>query len=659
MAATNTNIKINIVEPGSPTPVDPTTGTTDISAPDTGLFTYSIGGPEATTIGVVLILTIAAIIVTILYRKQKKAGKVTKLVRTIGQTKTIIKSKKRISAGLTTLALLASAGTLTTLLTNAGKSNTNAAEGDGLALDVSSEDLTIEVGDSPVFAVLPVELTIEEATPAGYTLATYATSTDIVSTTNPDNKIPMIAVEEDELTALEDNTWGLTLDNEPASKDSKVYTALSTDQSNPTILKSIDDYSETPANDKTTIYYGFYITSDTPYGTYTGTNINYNVEPNYITNLSFNGNGNDGGVDMEGMTIIAGDTITLPENTFAKEGYNFIGWNTVAEPTEQDPGEAYEDQAEYTAVEGGTKDVTLYAQWEEATLYMQDVASWGSKLEIGDEIIAVDNRDNKEYYVARLADNNIWMTQNLDLELSTEKTLTPADTNISANWTPNSSTISFTGTTVPGWQDDYNIPYSADPGDVYYYTSNTNDNDIQYNSLTECEAAGYTDCTHYHAGNYYNWSAAVASNDTSSMTEAYGNAPDSICPAGWRLPKARSAESWTKGNEASNLLSSYDWLVGDEYIHTYYSEVGYGYYYQPGGFVAIRSNPLWLVRAGFIVGGSLSRGGEWSEYASSTSLNDFASFTELEIGYSQNAVLAIDMLYKFRSSGYSIRCVAQ
>ena len=59
MAATNTNIKINIVEPGSPTPVDPATGTTDISAPDTGLFTHSIGGPEATAIGVVLILTIA------------------------------------------------------------------------------------------------------------------------------------------------------------------------------------------------------------------------------------------------------------------------------------------------------------------------------------------------------------------------------------------------------------------------------------------------------------------------------------------------------------------------------------------------------------------------------------------------------------------------
>ena len=64
MATMNTNIKINIVEPGSSTPVDPTpidpvdpsdttntttyTSSTDVSVPDTGLFTHGIGGTEAT-----------------------------------------------------------------------------------------------------------------------------------------------------------------------------------------------------------------------------------------------------------------------------------------------------------------------------------------------------------------------------------------------------------------------------------------------------------------------------------------------------------------------------------------------------------------------------------------------------------------------------------
>ncbi len=112
MATMNTNIKINIVEPGSSTPVDPSdatnttntttyTSSTDVSVPDTGLFTHGIGGTEATIITIstiALLLTIIATIVTVLYKKHIKQGKVTKLVRTIEQTKAIIKSKKRTTA---------------------------------------------------------------------------------------------------------------------------------------------------------------------------------------------------------------------------------------------------------------------------------------------------------------------------------------------------------------------------------------------------------------------------------------------------------------------------------------------------------------------------------------------------------------------------------
>ena len=163
------------------------------------------------------------------------------------------------------------------LLANSGKSNTNAAEGNteenntsSLILDVDSEELTIEVGDTPVFAYLPVELTVEETTAAGYTITAYTDNTGLVSTTNPDNKIPMVAINEEDLseyTSLTDNTWGLSLE-QPQDQNSEVYTTLSIDQSNSTILKTMDDYSETPANDKTTIYYGFYITPDTPKGIY-------------------------------------------------------------------------------------------------------------------------------------------------------------------------------------------------------------------------------------------------------------------------------------------------------------------------------------------------------------------------------------------------------
>ena len=238
MATTNTNIKINIVEPGSSTPVDPTpidpvdpsdttnttntttyTSSTDVSVPDTGLFTHGIGGTEATIITIstiALLLTIIATIVTVLYKKHIRQGKVTKLVRTIEQTKTIIKSKKRISSALSAIALLASVGTLAILLANSNKTNTSAIEGGTeLTVDVNSEDLTIEVGDTPVFAYLPVELTVEEATTSGYVLSAYAEDTNLVSTTDNTNIIPMVSINEEDLSqyvSLTDNTWGLSLE---------------------------------------------------------------------------------------------------------------------------------------------------------------------------------------------------------------------------------------------------------------------------------------------------------------------------------------------------------------------------------------------------------------------------------------------------------------
>ncbi len=83
MATTTTNIKINIVEPGGSTPVDDTTNTTtyttaftDISTPDTGLFTHGIGSTEATII-TASIVAILAVVVIVLHCKKKHNDKAT------------------------------------------------------------------------------------------------------------------------------------------------------------------------------------------------------------------------------------------------------------------------------------------------------------------------------------------------------------------------------------------------------------------------------------------------------------------------------------------------------------------------------------------------------------------------------------------------------
>ena len=80
--------------------------------------------------------------------------------------------------------------------------------------------------------------------------------------------------------------------------------------------------------------------------------------------ISFNGNGSTSG-SMEKLENCYSDEIyTLPENTFVKTGYEFIGWNTSADGT----GVAYTDKEEVknlTEVKDST--VIFYAQWKPNT----------------------------------------------------------------------------------------------------------------------------------------------------------------------------------------------------------------------------------------------------------------------------------------------------
>lgn len=75
--------------------------------------------------------------------------------------------------------------------------------------------------------------------------------------------------------------------------------------------------------------------------------------------LTFDANGGTG--NMDAITDkIAGDAITLPNNTFEKEHYTFAGWNTVENPTAENPGFPYQDGSNFTF---GQESEVLYAQW--------------------------------------------------------------------------------------------------------------------------------------------------------------------------------------------------------------------------------------------------------------------------------------------------------
>ena len=154
-----------------------------------------------------------------------------------------------------------------------------------------------------------------------------------------------------------------------------------------------------------------------------------------------------------------------------------------------------------------------------------------------------DNRDNKLYLVSKFADGKCWMSQNLALDLSTEITLTNENTDLNSvtSWTPAYSTFdTYAELEDPdlqksGWERAYSvkpaIKYLRD-GVTASDTPTTDDGKREWERV----------------GNYYNWSAATATSigiDVDSYNANDIGAKDSICPKGWRLPKA------TKNNDYS------------------------------------------------------------------------------------------------------------
>ena len=71
--------------------------------------------------------------------------------------------------------------------------------------------------------------------------------------------------------------------------------------------------------------------------------------------ITFNANGGEGG--MEPQRFEVGVDTALNANTFTREGYKFIGWNTAADGS----GATYADGGAILELDG---DMTLYAQWQ-------------------------------------------------------------------------------------------------------------------------------------------------------------------------------------------------------------------------------------------------------------------------------------------------------
>ena len=229
------------------------------------------------------------------------------------------------------------------------------------------------------------------------------------------------------------------------------------------------------------------------------------------------------------------------------------------------------------------------------------------------EKILGDKRDGEIYKAAKLKDSRCWMTQNLRYQLSTTRALTPQDSDVQQNWTPNRSTEITLSSAWDSDPEDYKTVRS-------YYDSST------YSTN----------------GVYYTHTAATAGT-TASMDNNGDEATGSICPKGWRLPKSNKNVSNTMNNEFYALVKqyegSYSWIGDNEW----------GYYYNSSN---MRSAPLNFVLSGYR--GYISKVGSNGAWWSSTvSSSDNAYFMHMYPS------LVYPRFNNHRYDGFSVRCLAR
>ena len=339
--------------------------------------------------------------------------------------------------------------------------------------------------------------------------------------------------------------------------------------------------SATPTTAFSTTYGAYAVTSQTA-GDYSG-KVKYILvhpgsnQPGTYT-IAFSANGGTGTMASQtGLTNYEDQTINTMSGITAPSGYQFAGWcnnqqsgASATNPQTTCSGTTYNDNGTVpasTVNANGT--LTLYAFWKvipgpcddiESEYCMQDVSKWASSLTTGNPVTAVDARDGSTYTVGKLADGNIWMLDNLALDLTDSDildSLSSANTNIDSN---NESAIltslksgnrsagnQYATTGLVNWTSSYSFSQPM---------VNLTNKDVVPTDATST-AGGYK------VGGYYNYCAASAGSycygDGTSFGTSSGNATSSICPAGWRMPTGDTSGEFQAlyNNSSYNTYANY------------------------------------------------------------------------------------------------------
>ena len=355
-----------------------------------------------------------------------------------------------------------------------------------------------------------------------------------------------------------------------------------------------------------------------------------------------------------------GDAVVLLPSNFKRSGYGFAGWSTSSSATIGGSDTIYGPMATIEAPaypNDGTNIITMYAVWVAAETDANDEPVWlqdfgttecsaltaatfnstTGEITAGSVIALTDKRDNEIYTIAKLADGNCWMTENLRLEAEgtvgnntndssvtneslsqgyggtagTYGTFVGLATAETANFTTNTTANSIYKSDGSGDVFDSTAGTLMDIGTSNYpayrmprfnhqntnsMIDNTTFTQNYANASSPSTSGTYYGANVYSYGNYYTWAAAMANTGYYTSSSASEALNTSICPSGWHLPSSNgTAKEFGKlsialggsgSNQSSTALSNRFRAFPNNFLYSGYfngssalSRGTYGYYW--------------------------------------------------------------------------------
>ena len=460
---------------------------------------------------------------------------------------------------------------------------------------------------------------------------------------------------------------------------------------------NITDVGTGATGSNITTTYAAYISSVQPAGSYAGqvkytlvhpvTDVPLQPQTTEAGCVSYYPSGGNVEGTMGCYSISDSDTSTmLLASNYSREGYGFAGWSDAYDYATNSEAHFYGPHDDITFTAGqysGTNDgLSLYAVWVKSAGSFQDSAKVAQLCGTGTGSLTqapvdgtanlssvsalTDERDGETYAIAKLADGNCWMIENLRLEA--EDTRGTTNVALAQGYATSTSFGDFTGLadaesagfsnstlansrySTDGSNGTVNIGSGSSPGYRFPRYNNLNTPASAGNRPTNPTSNVFADdgttVGMYGYGNYYTWSAAIANTiyySSSTATDESGktseNVNTSICPSGWKLPYGRDSGN---GNTSGGFHYLNYKMNNNSDVTDYTANK------------KLRGFPVnILLSGGYSINEDLERGST-GYYWSSTAFNKSSAYS-LAL---DNSSVYPGVYNVTKSLGFSIRCIA-